>query len=237
MNSITFEKFKLLNTYLQNKKTTELAIPIKERSLQIFGDEKELDKFVRAYSKFCDVLQMTNSYITIEPLIGMDFQTSSKRILVIENRDTYTSFCTVYENLKVPIYKSIYYGRGMSFLQSANSLVIQIHNINEIEYFGDLDPAGLYIPQQSLKNVKEQNQSIEITLSKALYDKLIDLHQNSNNKYLNTTTTNHPYTLEFLDEDNKQYINDLFRKKERIPQELLNIQEIEKLLIKMSSYI
>jgi hypothetical protein len=129
-------------------------IPIKERSLQIFGDEKRLDALLTTSLFRPD--RLTLAALRCEqvgeplgwkrgPACG-----AHKPILVIENAATWHSYARW--NSAAGEFSSVVYGRGFQCADSVQYLrdiLDELDGVREILYFGDLDPLGLKIPQQA----------------------------------------------------------------------------------------
>jgi len=123
--------------------------PLKERSADIFGDEKRLDKLMKTdlFSPGALTLQTLHCYPIYPDLIWEKGRIDAPAILVIENSNTYHSFCRWNEQSKQ--YAGCVYGNGFMIHHTCPELkqVLQETNPNAtIEYFGDLDATGIRIP-------------------------------------------------------------------------------------------
>src|SRR5262249_51484834 len=98
-------------------------IPLKERSLEIFGDEKRLDHLFRGSTLFgagrLD-LETLRCFIVNEPLPWTHGQTVHGPILVIENAATWHSYCRW--NTEHKHFSAIIYGCGNRFVDGTRSL-------------------------------------------------------------------------------------------------------------------
>jgi hypothetical protein len=124
----------------------ELVVPLRERSLQILGDEKAFDR-----------LQTTGLFLpgrlTLDLLrarrVAPPMHTArvgdGRILLVVENSDTFDSLRTVLTTApgKVGI---IGWGAGAAFEASVLSVAMIADYIDDIAYFGDLDAKGLQVP-------------------------------------------------------------------------------------------
>lgn len=128
-------------------------VPIKERSLDIFGDEKRLDQLVRSSTLFGDARLTPESLRCLmvpEPLPWKPGPDPSRPLLIIENAATWHSYCRW--NAKRKLFGAIVYGCGNRFIDSATYLaeiLTTLGGTRPIFYFGDLDPQGLLIPQEA----------------------------------------------------------------------------------------
>jgi len=126
-------------------------VPIKERSLEIFGDEKRLDELYRASSLFDDgrlTLKILRVRIVPEPLPWKRGARPDGPMLTLENVATWDTFCR-WDKLH-PTFSAIIYGGGDRFRDGVHHLPIIHKELNFAPphyYFGDLDPAGLRIPR------------------------------------------------------------------------------------------
>jgi hypothetical protein len=71
-------------------------VPLKERSLQIFGDEKRLDALIQSSSLFQPgrlTLDQLRCFLVVEPLAWERGPTPDGPVLVIENSATWYSYC------------------------------------------------------------------------------------------------------------------------------------------------
>ena len=128
-------------------------VPIKERSLKIFGDEKRLDQLARSSALFGDgrlTPDTLRCLIVPEPLPWTPGPDSSGPIIIIENAATWHSFCRW--NAECKLFSAVVYGCGNRFMDSAPYLAEIFKSLGgprRVFYFGDLDPQGLLIPQEA----------------------------------------------------------------------------------------
>ena len=127
-----------------------IPVPTRERSLQIFGDEKRLDDLRKGELALFEgrvTLDDLGCYTVAPPL---PYESPPKRvpgrpILVLENYHSYDSFCRW--NRDAALYAAIAYGGGNAFRQGAGNLddLIDRAQAAGAMYLGDLDPAGVRI--------------------------------------------------------------------------------------------
>ncbi|KKN14009.1 hypothetical protein LCGC14_1000480 [marine sediment metagenome] len=227
---MTFEILKNLNEYFKNHEKDDIQMPIKERSIQIFGEEKVLDRIVqRKWFKENLSLEILNCYKTHEPFPSKTFLGAKKdKVIIIENRDTFDSFCKVNASFESPYYKHIIYGSG----ERIKDTILWINNLDPkiklIEYFGDIDINGFAIPAKVNEILKENQSSVVIEMATCFYTALVSLIKEKNPQIGLNPTKNYEF-LTFLPEEYSKFIRILFEKNERIAQELLNITEIIKI--------
>ena len=128
-------------------------VPIKERSLDIFGDEKLLDGLARRSALFGDgrlTLETLRCFIVAEPLPWAAGANSAGPLLVVENAATWHSYCRW--NAERKLFSAVVYGCGNRFvdgIRSLSDIFATLGGPRRVFYFGDLDPQGLLIPQEA----------------------------------------------------------------------------------------
>jgi hypothetical protein len=148
-----------LNSFLATKPVNKALVPIKERSLEIFGDEKRLDA-LRGTVLFDDArltLEDLRCFAVAEPLGWQRGSGMGEPMIVIENACTWDSYCRW--NTKHGFFSAVIYGGGNRFLDSFSRLdgiFREIGGPRRVLYFGDLDPQGLRIPQIASRRAQRQ---------------------------------------------------------------------------------
>lgn len=126
-------------------------VPLKERSIELFGHEKRLD-MLRSGSLFASgrlSLELLRCF-PVPPVLWHEAISSSRGscpVLVIENHSTYHSFARW--NREAHAFCAIVYGHGDAFKSSAAGLAELVRSLpwdGRLFYFGDIDPEGLLIP-------------------------------------------------------------------------------------------
>jgi hypothetical protein len=145
--NISFAELRSLNDFLLGGAAVD--VPIKERSLQIFGDEKRLDLLANS-SLFREgrlTLAHLRCFTVVEPIGWRRGPTSDGPMIVLENAATWDSYCRWNENNQR--FSAILYGQGNCFAERApflKEIFRELGGERPIVYFGDLDAAGLRIP-------------------------------------------------------------------------------------------
>ena len=144
-----------LNDFLLKQPKSQLIVPIKERSLEIFGDEKRLDA-LQSTSLFRNGRLNPEKDLRCE-IIGEPLgwqrgpmEVAAQPIIVIENAATWQSYCRW--NSERKLFSAVVYGCGNRFADGTRHLAdifTEIGGPRQIFYFGDLDPQGLLIPQEA----------------------------------------------------------------------------------------
>jgi hypothetical protein len=147
-----------LNSFFKNRGQQRLVVPIKERSLQIFGDEKRLDLLLGSALFRVDrlSLDLLKCEIVGQPFGWRRGPTDTGKILVVENAATWHSYARW--NAERRIFSAVIYGCGNCFAESIRYLAdifAEFSSPQRTFYFGDLDPQGLRIPTEaSQKSVR-----------------------------------------------------------------------------------
>jgi hypothetical protein len=134
-----------INRWLFHNRS-DRVVPLRERSLEILGDEKALDR-LQTTSLFgpgrltLDLLRARR----VAPPMHTAQVGDGPILLVVENSDTFDSVRTVLteEPGQVGI---VAWGAGGAFEASVLSIATIGHDVRDIAYFGDLDARGLQIP-------------------------------------------------------------------------------------------
>lgn len=137
-----------INDWLVRRRGKFLQVPLRERSLEIFGDEKYLDRRVRGNALFSGRLPLAaiGAFLVPHPLPYRSAAARGQPLLVVENHHTYWSLAEW--NALVRRYAAIVFGAGEAFCSSGPSLTQTMRECGAdgALYFGDLDPAGILIP-------------------------------------------------------------------------------------------
>lgn len=139
-----------INEWIITRRGRFMQVPLRERSLEIFGDEKYLDSRVRNEALFGGRLPLnTIGAKRVEhPLAYRPADAEGKPVLLVENHHTFWSLGEWNETAKR--YSAIVYGNGNTICASGEALVevMRERGASSAEYFGDLDPEGVEIPLQ-----------------------------------------------------------------------------------------
>jgi len=141
-----------LNTFFKDRNQQRPTVPIKERSLQIFGDEKRLDILLGSALFRADrlSLDLLKGEIVGEPLGWRRGPTDTGKLLVVENAATWHSYSRW--NTQVRQFSAVVYGCGNRFAESIRHLapvLAEFPTPQRVFYFGDLDSQGLRIPNEA----------------------------------------------------------------------------------------
>jgi hypothetical protein len=136
--------------FLAQGETVPVFVPIKERSFDIFGDEKRLEGLQHSTVLFGFGklgLEQLRCYVVPQTPVAERFPEGAG-IIVLENEATFDSFCRLSRHQRA--YRLVVYGRGHEIQKCAAYLRREAvrAGVNEIVYFGDVDRRGLEIPTQ-----------------------------------------------------------------------------------------
>lgn len=153
--NIPFTELRRLNDFLERATAERAIVPIKERSLQIFGDEKRLDVLADSAlfrDERLDIKRDLRCEVVGEPLpwkrgpVGA----AAQPIIVLENAATWHSYCRW--NAEQELFSGVIYGCGNRFVDGVrylDDIFADLGGQRRVFYFGDLDPQGLRIPQEA----------------------------------------------------------------------------------------
>jgi hypothetical protein len=138
----------VINEYMLQHRNSLFRVPIKERSLEIFGDEKRLDAMRSSDTLFSGRLSLDalGAFVVPPPLPYRAAPTSGRPVLVVENHNSYWSFGEW--NQAARRYSAVVYGAGEAFRSSGAALGEVLREVGGTGavYLGDLDPKGVSIP-------------------------------------------------------------------------------------------
>ena len=136
-----------VNDFLVRNRHELQPVPLRERSLQILGDEKALDRRCRNGALFNGQLKLETigAFEPPPPLPYESIGTPGLPLLLLENHHTYWSFSSW--NSQARKYTAVVYGAGwvISRCGPALAAVMQQTGGTGVEYFGDIDPTGIRI--------------------------------------------------------------------------------------------
>jgi hypothetical protein len=128
----------------------QLVVPSRERSLEVFGDEKALDRLVGTalFGPGRLSLELLRCR-RVAPRLYCESAGDGDLLLVVENSDTFDSLLTVLRDRGGHRVGLVGWGAGTGFEASLLSIARINRAISEIRYFGDLDENGLRVPSNA----------------------------------------------------------------------------------------
>ncbi|EWM10023.1 hypothetical protein [Kutzneria sp. 744] len=151
------EELALLDTvtaFLRDSGATRPNVPMRERSLELFGDEKRLDRLLstRLFTSGALTLNLLRCHTVPIPFVsqwvpGID-DPKGTALLIAENHHTYTSLLEVTRHRAASggPGRHVGYGTGGQFPSAVLSVPLLSPMPERIAYFGDVDLKGLQIP-------------------------------------------------------------------------------------------
>ncbi|MDZ5662358.1 DUF2220 family protein [Nocardioides sp. S-58] len=142
------EQLRLVNNWLRDRGRDTDVIPLRERSLEVLGHEKALDRLLTTTVFAPDrlTLQQLRTFRTHPPLPSVQVGVGPV-LLVVENDDTFHSIRTALTGAPGPV-GHVAWGAGGAFEASVRS-VGDLPGVERVRYFGDLDASGLRIPRNA----------------------------------------------------------------------------------------
>jgi hypothetical protein len=151
-------------------------VPIRERSLEIFGDEKMLDGLVgvQAFKSSLITLDALSCYYVPEPAAWERGPLGSRDLpgVCIENSTTYDVLRKF--NRETGIWGFVVYGRGNGFASVVEGIIpiMEEFGHKRILYFGDADHEGLEIAARGAMKFSAVGKALE--LDARLYRLILD---------------------------------------------------------------
>jgi hypothetical protein len=133
-----------------------VRVPVGERSAELFGNEKALDRYqkTRLFTSGALTQDLLACYDPPLPFASQYVPGNGPVILLVaENLATYTSFLTAARTLNAATRPDLHvaWGVGGSFAQSVMSIPLLDPSPRYVRYFGDLDLAGLRIAARAAR--------------------------------------------------------------------------------------
>jgi hypothetical protein len=162
-----------IQEWLRDGGTASTFIALRERSVEIFGDEKRLDSLLgsQLFAPGRLTVELLRCYLPSVPIYVVSAPENgvSRPLLVVENHTTFDTLCRW--NEKHRRYSAIAFGAGAAFIAACESLCPHLAApgcSGKLLYFGDLDPKGLWIPARASKD-----SGIEARPDESLYTLLL----------------------------------------------------------------
>ncbi len=150
----------------ETRNTVRELVPIRERSLEIFGDEKRLDALVgaQAFNSGKITLDALSCYYVPEPAAWErgPLGSEAKPGLCIENSTTYDVLKRF--NREAGFWGFVVYGRGNGFASVVEGIVpiMEEFGHGRILYFGDADHEGLEIAARGARKFSAAGKVLEL---------------------------------------------------------------------------
>jgi hypothetical protein len=215
-----------IQNWLRNGGTTAPFVALRERSVEIFGEEKRLDSLLgsQLFAPGRLTLELLRCYLPSVPIyiVTAPENEISRPLLVVENHTTFDTVCRWNEQQRR--YAAVAFGAGSAFIAGCKSL--RTHLVapgcnGQVSYFGDLDPKGLWIPKRASKE-----NGIEVRPDETLYTLLLSKGRIS--RVLNRESLSfEPTLLNWLPESLQTETLHHFKNGRRLPQELISLPDLQ----------
>ncbi|HYG22092.1 MAG TPA: hypothetical protein VEH04_04855 [Verrucomicrobiae bacterium] len=214
-----------IQEWFRNGGTTAVFVALRERSVEIFGDEKRLDSLLgsQLFAPGRLTLELLRCYLPSVPIyvVSVPDDGASRPLLVVENHTTFDTLCRW--NEKQRLYSAIAFGAGAAFIAACESLrphLIAPGCSGKLLYFGDLDPKGLWIPARASKD-----SGIEVQPDETLYNLLLL----KNSTYRGPQGDSFLFDTELLNwlpSTFREEVKQCFHRGRRLPQELVSLIDL-----------
>lgn len=213
-----------INHFFQQGGRERPLVPIKERSLTIFGNEKRLDQLL--VTSLFDQNRLTlghlRAYYVPEPLGWRRGDGPSGHCLIVENAATWESFCR-YNQIRAS-WSAVIYGAGHRCIEGSQFLATiaqETGAIQSLDYFGDVDAEGLRIPVFMANRCRELGFPGPQPLEWA-YQWLLE-----NGHPAPAQAVVDPAVLDWLPSSMREAVGQLLRQGQRIAQEHLGWEHLQ----------
>lgn len=214
------------------QKKFQQPVPLAYRSIELFGNEKHLEKLTKT-SLFqpgrlsLELLGCTTS-IPGFPVEGVVQVVSDLPFaLVFENKETWRTAVTILKDLPSAPYGIVCIGEGTSFEQSVLHFQSLPYRIERIDYVGDIDRPGLRTAQAASQRAQQYGLPPIVPapgMHQAMLKSCSLLGRPLGLKYHSWERRIHPddeRLVSWLPEDLRTQVLDILRNGHRIPEEVL----------------
>lgn len=149
--------------FLRDGGESRPSVPMRERSLELFGDEKRIDRLLttRLFTSRALTLDLLRCHTVPIPFVSQWVpgvpDSNGTALLIAENHHTYTSLLEVTRHSATtggPA-RHVGYGTGSQFPSAVLSVPLLAPKPDRIVYFGDVDLKGLKIPVTANLNAQQ----------------------------------------------------------------------------------
>jgi hypothetical protein len=195
----------------------------RERSLEVFGDEKLLDERLRYGRLFASGLLSYELLQARRVAPGLVYEQvgTAPCVLVVENADTFRALTDVLAQRPADGVGAVAWGAGAAFEQSCealSTLTVAGRPLQRCWYFGDIDPSGVRIPARAAAAVAP----LALAPAVPLYQLLLDRDRRvTARERAGDETDGH---LQWLGEPLATRAREVMRASRRLPQEALTAE-------------
>jgi hypothetical protein len=217
-----------IKDFLARGGRSRVSVPKRERSAELFRDEKRLDALMRSalFEQGRLSLDVLRCHEVVTPMVFERGPSGSegRPLLIVENLHTYASFREW--NGATGEYAAVAFGHGAAFRKSVRDVprLREAVGAGAIEYFGDLDAKGIEIPCEASKTLCEVSGLVLVAAAR-WYELLLDrdpgFPQPRTKRAVDVTRV-----LTWLPPALSQRVAELFRSGLRLPQELVGREQL-----------
>lgn len=207
-------------------------VPVQERSAELFGDEKALDRYAktRLFTSGSLTFDLLACYEPPLPFASQHIPgTGPTALLVLENLATYTSFLTAARELPRGSRPDLHvaWGHGGEFSRSVRSVPLLVPAPTALYYFGDLDLAGLRMAVRAAA-VATEDRLPAIRPATRCYAYLLAGGSGWHRPDTSNpgAATDHDTLCSWLPANMSPAVSDLLSARQRIPQERLGLSAL-----------
>lgn len=146
-----------LNDFFRGDWASRVPVPVKERSYEIFGNEKTLERILDGQFGYEGRLTLEILRCYRVPLVPVHrvFPDAASDVLIVENEATFDS--VLRWNAERRRFRMVIYGRGREAEKMADFLRNEVQaRPGGLYYFGDVDRTGLAIPYRLSRTLERQ---------------------------------------------------------------------------------
>ena len=222
-----------INSFLRQSDVDPLSL--NERSYEIFRNEKAIknpDKKTRVQNVLYRIKANQNIFRYVDngtPLLSFVYPNfyikKSRKILIIENLDTYWSvhraLSSVVHNIDMLVF-----GQGYSVTKNLKGcLLYDINSEDRISYYGDLDLEGVNIFLKLKASYSDYNIEPDVEFYRLMLDIAKENgaeNSESNEQIMLNKEELAPFLIYFDDKDEQDFITEILLNRKYMPQEAVN---------------
>ncbi len=231
LRSVRPEELRLLqsaNQFLRDGGSERPRVPWPERSLELFGDEKFLEPFLRG--RLFEPGRLSLALLACSfapPPIAFRRLSDAPAALVVENAATFSTLVDLLPRSHGTI-GVLAYGDGFTFIHAVASLR-DAGPLERIVYFGDLDTAGLRIPAEAAKVAQRFARLPDVKPADELYRLLLTHGQVADSKE-RCSPSRATALAAWLPNDLRETAARLLRERRRLAQEAVGYELLSRQL-------